>query len=291
MSEIVEWIDADGVSLTLNSPSVTLYQVDWDVTGRFMPRIETQVDEIPGRAGALLRDTRHGIHEFVLPLSIAASSEANLRSVLRDLVDRMDPTRGVGKIRVTSPIGDQREINCVYAAGLEMAEREGVSGPEYQECPLAFTAHDPYWYDPSPAEQSFSVTDTPDFFPILPVRLTSSELVADGVATNSGSVDAWPVWTITGPGSSITLRNLTTSKFLTLDGVTLQAGESAVIDTRPGYRTVTQNDGTNLYPYLTLFSTLWPLARGANSVRLEMTGVDAAVSELTLSYYQRYLSP
>lgn len=291
MSETIEWIDADGVALTLHSPSVELYQVDWDVSGRFMPRIEVQVDEIPGRAGAVLRDVRHGVHEFVLPLSIAAADDAALRTVLRELVDRMDPTRGTGKIRVTSPVGDQREINCVYAAGLEMAEKAGSSGPGYQECPLAFTAYDPYWYDPSPIAETFAITDTPDFFPILPLRLTSSELVADGVATNTGSVDAWPVWTVTGPGSGITLRNLTTGTYLTLDGVTLQAGESISIDTRPGYRTVTQNDGTNLYPNLTLLSTLWPLARGTNNVRLEMTGVDAAVSGLTLSYYQRYLSP
>lgn len=291
MSETIEWIDADGASLTINGPGVTTYQVDWEVSGRFMPRIEVQVDEIPGRAGALLRDTRHGIHEFILPLSIAASSESDLRTLLRDLVDRMDPTRGMGKIRVTSPVGDQREINCVYAAGLEMAEKEGSSGPEYQECPVAFTAYDPYWYDPSPTALTFSVTSVAAFFPIFPLRLTASQLVVDDTVVNSGSVDAWPVWTITGPGSGITLRNLTTGKFLTLDSVTLGVGESVSVDTRPGYRTVTRNDGTNLYPNMTLLSSLWPLARGANAVRLEMSGADFAVSEMSVSYYQRYLSP
>ncbi len=291
MSEIVEWIDADGVSLVLNSPAVTLYQVDWEVTGRFMPRIETRVDEIPGQPGGLLREARHGVHEFILPLSIAASSESNLRTVLRGLVDRMDPTRGTGKIRVTSPVGDQREIHCVYAAGLEMAERSGSSGPEYQECPIAFTAYDPYWYDVSPTSETFTITSVATFFPIFPLRLTASQLVVDDAVTNSGSVDAWPVWTVTGPGSDITLRNLTTGEFISFPGRSITTGEILTIDTRPGVKSVTLGDGTSVYSWLDYSSTLWALRRGTNSIRLEMSGADFDVSALSISYYQRYLSP
>jgi hypothetical protein len=55
-------------------------------------------------------------------------------------------------------------------------------------------------------------------------------------------------------------------------------------------KTVTKNDGTNLYPDLTPVSDLWSLVPGANGVRLEMNGIDSLVSGLSISYYQQYLS-
>jgi phage-related protein len=293
MSETVEWIDADGVTLTLSGPGVTTYQVDWGVSGRYMPKIEVQVDSIPGRAGGVLRGARHGVHEFVLPLSLAASTESSLRTLLRSLVDCMDPTRGQGRIRVTSPLGDQREITCAYAAGLEMEEKLGdSSGPGFQACPLAMVAYDPYWYDVSPVSSPvWTVTDAPTFFPILPIRLTASELVVDEVISNSGSVEAWPVWTIRGPGADILLTNQTTGQYLQFkSSFSLGDGQFVTIDTRPGVKAVTLDDGTNLYDQLEAASSLWPLRRGDNAVRLEMSAV-TAVSSLQVSYWRRYLAP
>ncbi len=291
MSETFQWIDADGGILTIGGPGVSTYQVDWEASGRFMPRIETRVDQVPGQPGGLLREARHGIHEFILPLSIATNTESSLRTLLRDLVDRMDPVRGEGKLRVTSPVGDQREITCVYAAGLEMAEKTDVSGPTYQACPVAFTAHDPYWYDVSPTSKTFTITAVATFFPIFPLRLTASQLVVDDAVVNSGSVEAWPVWTITGPGADIKLTNLTTGEFISFPGQSITNDEILTIDTRPGAKSVTLGDGTNAYPWLDYSSTLWSLRRGNNSVRLEMGGADFDMSALSISYYQRYLSP
>lgn len=291
MSETFEWLDPDGVSLTIGGPSTTTYQVDWDAGGRFMPKIEAQVDQVPDQPGGLLRSTRHGVHEFVLPLSIAASTEADLRSILRSLVDRMDPTRGVGRIRVTSPVGDQREINCVYAAGLEVEEKTDVSGPLLQKVPVAFAAYDPYWYDVSPISKVFTLTSVPNFFPIFPIRLTASQLVVDDTVLNGGSVETWPVWTVTGPGGQVKLTNTTTNQTLSLPNINLTAGQVLTIDTRPGVKTVTLNDGTNMFGSIDhAVSSLWSLRRGANAIRLEMASINVA-SSLSVSYYQRYLSP
>lgn len=291
MSETFTWIDADGGSLVIGGPSTTTYQVDLGASGRFMPKPRVQTDTIPGQPGGVLREVNHDIRDFVLPLSIAASSEANLRTLLRDLMYRMNPKRGQGKIRVTSPLGDQREITCLYAAGLEGDEKEGSSGPEFQAFPLAFTSHDPYWYDVSPTAKSFVLTSLPSFFPILPLHLTASQLVVEDTVTNSGDEETWPVWTITGPGSAITLRNFTSGLLLSIPSITLTAGQVLTIDTRPLVKSVTLNDGTSLFSEIDhTVSTLWALQVGVNAVRLEMTGITAA-SALAVSYYQRYLSP
>lgn len=291
MSETFSWIDADGGSLTIGGPGVNTYQVDWKASGRFMPKIATEVDQVPGQPGGILRSARHDIHDFVLPLSIATTTESSLRTLLRDLMYRMDPTRGPGKIRVVSPVGDQREINCVYTAGLEVEEQEGPSGPTYQACPVAFTAHDPYWYDVSPTSKTFVLTSLPSFFPIFPIQLTASQLVVDDTILNDGDVETWPVWTITGPGASITLRNSTTGKLLSIPSITLTAGQVLTIDTRPGAKSVLLDDGTSQFSSVDwTVSTLWQLLKGTTVIRLEMTGITAA-SALSVSYYQRYLSP
>jgi Phage tail protein len=268
MAETITWLDADGAS--------TLLEVEWATEDRFAPPVLFDEEVVPEQPGARVRAVRHGVRTFVLPLWITAASEAGLRSTLRSLVAAMDPLRGPGRIRVSAPGGDQREITCFYQDGLNLKEVLGQnSGPLMQRAPVIFRAPDPYFYDISDTLSPDYTIGTPaTFFPILPLRLTNSDVFADLTVVNSGDVQAWPVWTLIGPGSAITLRNLTTGKVLTLS-VTLGAGESVTIDTRPGAKTVTKNDGSNLFGHLGT-SALWPLARGTNQIRMEMAGATTA---------------
>ncbi|MFI9817570.1 phage distal tail protein [Saccharothrix variisporea] len=278
--EVTEWIDADGTATTL--------EVEWDATGRGMPPIRFEEDRVPERAGSRLRAVRHDTREMTLPLWITGSSQSDLWTNLRALALKMDPTRGNGKIRVTSIAGDQREVTCRYAAGLELNERLGdTAGPLVQRAPVLFRVHDPYWYAVSDTTEPFTVGTTATFFPFFPLRLSSSEVYATGSITNPGDVETWPVWTITGPGSAIVLRNLTTGKSLSLS-TTLGAGESVVIDTREGVKTVTHSSGANLFSSLSATSSLWPLARGVNAFQIEMSAATTA-SLVSLAYRPRYL--
>jgi hypothetical protein len=278
--EVTQWIDADGTATAL--------EVEWNATGRGMPPASFEEDRVPERAGSRLRAVRHGTREMTLPLWITGSSESDLWATLRALALTMDPTRGDGKLRVTSIVGDQREVTCRYAAGLELNERLGdTAGPLLQRAQVVFRVHDPYWYAVSDTTQSFTVGTPATFFPFFPLRLSSSEVYATGSITNAGDVETWPVWTITGPGSAIVLRNQTTGKSLSLS-TTLGAGESVVIDTREGVKTVTHSSGANLFSSLSSTSSLWPLARGVNALQIEMSAATSA-SLVTLAYRPRYL--
>ncbi|WP_030431957.1 phage distal tail protein [Allokutzneria albata] len=281
-AETTVWISPDGTMIPL--------EVEWSTAGRFAPPPVLVEEGVPEQPGARHREARHGVREFSLPLWIEDSSPAALRARMRALVAAMDPVRGEGTIRITTPIGDQREIYCRVSAGLEMDETLGrTSGPTLQRCVPMFRAVDPYWYDTTDTIDTFSSADTATFFPIFPLRLASSSVFVEATIINSGDVETWPVWTITGPGSAITLRNLTTGYALTLT-TTLAVGEHLVIDTRPGRKSVLKNDGTNLFTALSSASSLWPLARGSNSVRLEMSSTVALVSSLQLARRHRYLT-
>lgn len=282
-AEISQWIDPDGNSTTLD--------VDWNASGRFMPAIAFATTGVPGQPGERVREVRHGVKEFTIRLTLVTNDEPSLRQAQRNLVTAMNPARGPGTLRVTSTIGDVREILCYYADGLGMEEKEETSGPNMQQADVTFRAFEPYWRDVSETSQTFSIGVTPTFFPIFPIRLTSSQIAADAAVVNAGDVETWPVWQIAGPGSAITLRNLTTGKSLTLATTPLVAGESITIDTRPGYKTLTKSDGTSVFADLTTTSSLWPLIVGSNAIRLEMGGAIAGSSSLQINYRQRYLSP
>jgi phage-related protein len=284
-AEISQWLDVNG--------TVTTLDVDWDASGRYMAEIVHEEDAVPGQDGARHRAAHYKPHEFTLKLTISANpgDEAGLRTALRNLMVAMDPKRGAGIIRVTSPIGDVREIECYVASGLGIEEKPGSGGVDMQQAAVVFRAYDPFWRDVSDIAASFSIGATPSFFPIFPLRLTASQIAVDTTVTNSGDTDAWPVWTIVGPGSGIVLRNLTTGELLLFNTLSLGTGESVVIDTRPGRKTVTKQDGSNSFPDLDVSSSLWALRTGTTSVRLEMSAALAGVSSLAVNYRQRYLSP
>lgn len=279
--EVIEWIDADGVA--------TVLEVQWGASGRFMPPVDMEEEQVPGQPGSRLRDVEHGPRDFVLPLWIGDSSPAALRLLIRDLVGKMDPTRGPGRIRVTSTAGDQREITCSYSSGLDLVEKFGDAGPEFQRAPLVMRAHDPYWYAVSEVVHKWGPGEPSTFFPLPPIRLSSSEVFADVTVDAVGDApETWPVWTIQGPGADVVLRNVTTGKSLTLD-IAL-AGESVTIDTRPGRKLITLSDGTNLWGEVVMPSSLWPLKRGLNAIRVEMASAVASTAYVQMSLKPCYLT-
>lgn len=281
VAETTVWIDPTG--------GMTQLDVDWDVSGRFAPPNHFEEDEIPEQPGSRVRAVRHKPRDMPLALWIGAASETALRMAIRDLVAVMDPIRGDGRIRVTAPGGDQRELTCRYRTGLELNEKLGdTSGPGVQLAVPVFHAADPYWYSVSDEVAEYSLgSATATWFPFPPLRLSASELFSDATITNTGDVEAWPVWTITGPGSAINLRNLTTGMLLTLS--TTLTSTSVTIDTRPGAKSVVRSDGTNLFGSLSDTSALWSLARGANAIQMEITGATSD-TRVRLSWKPRYLT-
>ncbi|MFJ1765074.1 phage distal tail protein [Amycolatopsis sp. NPDC088138] len=282
-AEISTWVDPAGTP--------TVLDVDWDASGRFMPEPRYASTGVPGESGERFREVTHALRDFTVRLVITAANEGALRTALRNLTTAMNPLRGEGTFRVQSPLGDVREIPCRYLTGLGFAEKPGESGPTMQMADVTFRAFDPYWRDANDNSVSYGIGLTPTFFPIFPLRLTSSQIAVDATITNDGDVEVWPVIQITGPGTSITLRNLTTGKYMQFTFLALGSGESVTIDTRPGYKTIIKSDGTSIFFDLTATSSMWSLPVGGNAIRLEMGGALAGASSMQVSYRRKFLTP
>lgn len=283
-SEIFSWIDTNGTEHVFDG---TYYKVLMGIEGRFMPPFRFIEDEVPMQPGNRLRLVKTQAREVDLPLLIRGTTDIELRTKVRALMNAINPSLGDGRLRVWTPIVECRELFCRYLSGMELTEGTDSHGLTWQKVILIFRAQDPYWYDLNPTIYTFTTGTPATFFPFFPLRLSSSTVFADTTIPNNGDVECWPEWIITGPGSSIVLRNLTTGEGLTINA-TLTTGETITIDTRPGIKTVTKNDGTNLYGLLGSNPILWSLQKGSTSVRIEMSGATSD-SSVQLTQKNRYL--
>lgn len=258
--------------------------------GLLMPPVSLSSRELPLRAGSRLQGVRVATREFDLPLLIKAASLAAVVDTHEQLLTWVDPTRGDVAWRVTRPDGTRRELLCTYLAGLEGEETLENGVETWWEGVATFRAHEPYWRDVDPTVWTYAVDALAgSWFPMtFPVRLAGSQVFRVTGVVNSGSAEAYPTWTIVGPGTDPVLRNLTTGKHLGL-ALALAAGESLIVDTAPLVELPIRDGGGNSrFDAVTSGSERWPLIRGANSLQIELTGANAD-SRVTLEYRRRWL--
>lgn len=275
-TETITWIDPDGDELAL---------VDLrGITGRGLPPVDFQDLIVPLQAGSSFRSVRDQARDLVIPVILSGDTKTEHRTNLRAAARMFHPGDDPGILQVDTVDGLTRQIDAWYVDGFQWLEEF----PDYMIPSLLFRAVDPYWRDAEWIQADYATGTVATFFPVFPLRLSSSEVFASATIDNDGDVETWPVWTVTGPGSGLVLRNLTTDTLLSLDE-TLGAGESVVIDTTPGVKTVTLNDGSNLFASLSDDSELWALAAGSNSLQIELTAATSA-SIVSLRYRRRWLT-
>ncbi|MEE1812708.1 hypothetical protein [Streptomyces sp. BE133] len=112
---------------------------------------------------------------------------------------------------------------------------------------------------------------------VAPIFVQSGTTAADrpGWVTNAGTGNAWPVIRITGPVATVTVTHVASGRQLALPTLNLTSSSQWIeIDTRPGYRTVTRENGGNASTVLSAASRidLFSLPPGQSEMR--WTGFD-----------------
>jgi hypothetical protein len=230
---------------------------------------------IPGQADAC--------HDMVAALQ-AATDPAAVRLV-----------GGQGlPLRVKRP-GRPTKRLTVRARRLDPEYRQVIHG--YVPLDMEFLAHDPTWYADEETTTELPLgwlTGGGFAAPVTaPIFVQDGTVAADrpGWVTNLGDADAWPIIRITGPCSNVTITHVASGRSLALPALTLDAGQWVEIDTRPGYRTVTWDNGGNASAYLTPASRIdlftippaqsemrWTAFDGTNTARLRLTWRDAYIA-------------
>lgn len=221
-----------------------------------------------------------------LPFFFKATTEAELLTNVRTVLTVL--TAGEGRLRVTRNDATVRELKrCFFRGGL------GEKGwTQAAETVLSFDALDPFWYETSATENIFTISGSSilPFFPFFltkPLRLLVSQVLNQDTVSNPG-VECWPIWTITGPGDTISLENKTTDRKIVWAG-TLTGSDTLEIDTRPLYKTVRKN-GINSWGLIQSSNAdPWPLIAGDNDILVGMNNATVA-TQAKLSFTKRYVS-
>ena len=264
--------------------------------GLDMPQYAFNTDESPGVDGYALRTVRAQGKEIILPLAFWANdSRAAYLARRRAFIKSLNPKRGVGTLTLTQPDGAVRTIGAYYTGGMEGDESLDAAGERWCINAITFGCPSPYWIGAEVSTEWKAATGG-TFYPFLPLVVGDSQVLGEVTVDNDGDDVAYPVWTITGPATSISLTNTITDP-LTGDPVvkvlvlthSITGADTVVIDTRERQQTALLNGTTNLWPDLSSASELWPLEPGINDLDLAVSGSTSATS-VRMTYQPRYLA-
>jgi len=221
------------------------------------------------------------------------SSYWGLRRMLQSM---LKPSNVPLALRYTLPTGDMREIAVTYAGGLsfDSAERTGTM----HRAAIQLRAADPIWYNPIQSTFAFALPVGVNNWPmpwVIPWGIGTTTLNATLAVTNGGDWEAYPIITIIGPITNAKITNVTTNETLDFTGYTITGGTTITIDTRYGYKTVTDQTGTSQIDKLLAGSSLatFKIAAdpdalsGTNIINVTGTGSTGATS-ITIQYHERY---
>jgi hypothetical protein len=280
------WTPGDGSTPVTLTDKAAGYSVKAAGTrGLSSPAYRMTSTTYAGQSGATLQALEADVREVALGVQVEAGTVADYRQRWRRLVRAFRPKAGDGTLTVTDEWGAVRTFTGRYAGGLEgdgEAEFTGTIG----RAVVRLAGFDPWFYGLAQTID-FGLAAPTAFFPIFPVRLSPSTIQGQFVVDLSDADDlTYPTWTITGPGSALTLTNVTTGRTIQVNAA-LGDGQTMTIDTRPGFQSVTRGDGANLMGALTTDPALWPLADDVNTVSALLTNAGPA-SRIVGTYRPRY---
>ncbi len=193
--------------------------------------------------------------------------------------------------------GSSRQIDCHFYDKMPMGipDRHGY----YQMIDVILRAANPLFYDPTMQAATFGLGGGANTFVVptpVPTDVGASTIDQTRSIVYPGSFQENPVVLITGPITDCVVHNSNTNEKLDFTGYTIAAGVTMTVDTRYGYKTVTDSNAVNQIANLTDDSNLatFHLAAdpdvggGANSIRVTGSAVTAA-TEIYLQYYNRYV--
>lgn len=167
----------------------------------------------------------------------------------------------------------------------------------YMPLDVEFIAQDPTWY-----ADTETVTEIPLGWltgggfaaPVTaPIYVQDGTVAADrpGWVTNTGTADTWPVIRITGPCANATVLHVPSGRSISLPTLDLDAGQWVEIDTRPGARTVTRENGGNASAYVSPGSRIDEFSLPPGQSELRFTAFDATLTaRLRLTWRDAYIA-
>lgn len=289
----ISYTDPDGFSWNLSDQTMVNGYICTGITGiEGVPVMSQLIPLLDGSARTDLFMAQPGMIAIGILIMRPASDQENDYYALLDRLTsafyhRRNTLPASGLLNVQRPDGTIRSIPVYTTSGLNTPEVAVSNGTIYT---FTLQTPDPFWSDSLTNLLSFIGSGSaPGILPLLPIRLAQSTIFGANQMTNAGTADAWPTWTITGPGGP-TMQNITTGKTFALSS-NVPSGQIVQIVTKPGFQQcVNLTTQTNIWDQLAFASPrdLWPLIPGVNNVSITMGGSTGA-SKVVVSWQNRWL--
>jgi hypothetical protein len=260
------------------------------------PTINRLEENGPLQHGVTDLGFRLGARIFHLTLKTQGTTMATLINQRKQLIDIFKPVTATPiKLLYVFDNGDQRQIDC-YATGdsaikMDEQDREGYM----QTAVITLKAPDPCFYDPIQQSVTFGNPVAGGLQIPMGVAVTIGQQLLNQITPINymGTFISYPVITIQGPITSPIISNLTTGENISFYGL---ISGTAIIDCRPGYKTVTDGNGNNLFYLLSDNTNLAtfhlepsPVAYQGNNLFYFYAVYVNASSAITVNWYSRYL--
>lgn len=280
-------------SMTLTRGSTTFYlnaangnYLLRGVEGLDNPPVSLLMDDPATWDGSLYRSARYTAREVFLPVHLHAADTDEMRTKIKDLATLTDPKQGAVTLTVSQWDGSVRKIDGYLSAPMSSATAAG-EGFFWRRLGLRLKCPDPYWYNAAASLSYSPSTSTVAFLSstFLPMALSNSQVAGEITVTNNGDAEAYPVWTIQGPTSSIVV---------TVNGLTwavpaaLGSDETLIVDTRRGQQSAKVNSQL-AWGRLADGSTLAAFPAGTSTLYLDVTGATTA-TVVSASWTERWLT-
>lgn len=291
---VATWYAPDGTVWPLMAYETGVFTEAEGVSGLGSAEIAITSDE-RARGGVRVRHIQPGQRSITWPLYVHGADHnefiARWRAVERAFTSTTE--QGPGQLEIARPDGSARVVDAYYEAGFEPSGKQGYYITS-DFCVLSLLCEDPYWRDRQPQTVHREFDEGVDFLDPYP-SVSSSQVLGDTTLINTGDVDAWPFWKMTGPASILTATRQDTGESFSLDPDAdtighgdLADGEYVTVQTDPPQ--VRFQDGTNWVAALNWpGAVLWSLPPGETAVTFELDGADAG-SAVDLTFYPRYKS-
>lgn len=225
--------------------------------------------------GATYRGSRVLPRPIFIPILTKATNRANLDALLSQVAQALRPN-GTDMARLNYKDGNGQTwfVNVVREEGGDYVRDKTFNRQKYLHTTLTLKAGDPFWT--REATNHFSLQQDDSGRGLLPylanLEVSSGQVFGNLTPENSGDAPAWPVWTIEGPLTGLTLTGAN-GEVISWSG-TMIAGEKRIIDARKG--TIVDENGVNKYSELGTAPQFWSIPSVSSPIQIETTGAGTA---------------
>lgn len=225
------------------------------IDGLGMPGVSLITESGPLQHGVTQVNFKLPPRVITLTIDILATSLEEQFELRNRLISYLNYSNEAIQLKVEYPSGEVRYVDCYLMGGLKMPSRGGVGVT--QKDVIQLFCPDPSLYDPDRQIVGFGQgVSTGWQIPMaVPVNVGTDILSVSRDIGYEGDYIEFPIFEIRGPVEDLIIRNLTTDEKLDFQGTVIDAGETYIVDTRYGYKTVTAS-GVNVIQNLTNDSDL-----------------------------------